>query len=135
MCYFVNVFSPFSESVGEILQEVGRGFLLLTWARGSFPRKNMVSSLLIPQLSLSPYHSEHPVQTGLTSILKQSKKICRHNSPLLLCPCAIKSNIELIKRMVVCIISLSIECTQVLYLNTLKEVFNFVLKRGFTGHT
>ena len=85
------MFSLISESVGEILQEVGRDFLLLNWVRGSFSRKNIVSSLLILQLSLFPYHSKHPIQTVLLSVLKQSKNFVDIIHPLL-CPYAIKSN-------------------------------------------
>ena len=40
------MFGPFSESVGEILQVVGRGFLLLNWARGSFPHKNIMCNFI-----------------------------------------------------------------------------------------
>ena len=70
VCYFCNVFDPFSESVGEILQEVGHSCFTPHLARGSFPYKNIMSSLLILQLSLFLYQSKHPAQTGLTSILK-----------------------------------------------------------------
>ena len=54
-------------------------FLHLSWARGGFPCKNVVSPLLFPQLYLLLLYCKHAFQTVLTRILKKLKKNGRHN--------------------------------------------------------
>jgi len=91
VCYFGNVFGQFSESVSKILQEIGRGFLLFNWTRGSFPCKNTVSDLLFSATILFLVHCKHSVRTVLKSVFRNSKNRQTQFTPLL-CSYTLKSN-------------------------------------------